>query len=75
MNGCRFVQVDGDSGKELASIQVDDCAFGPHDIRGCSRNDIVRELAAGLPTGSVIYNAACETISISPEGICIATFG
>ncbi len=33
-----------------------------------NRNDIVRELAAGLPSGTVHYNTAVSTVSISPEG-------
>ena len=49
-------------------MTVADCAHGPHEIRGCSRNDIVRELAAGLPAGTIHYNAGVSTVSLTAEG-------
>ncbi|BDA51157.1 FAD-dependent urate hydroxylase [Coccomyxa sp. Obi] len=60
-----------ETGHVLKSLQVDDCAHGPHEIRGAIRNDLVRVLADALPEGTVRFGCTVGTVSVSSEGTTV----
>ncbi|CAL8466462.1 g5998 [Coccomyxa elongata] len=60
-----------ETGHLLTSLQVDDCAYGPHEIRGTIRNDLVRVLAEALPDGTVHFGCTVSTVFVSSEGATV----
>ena len=44
------------------------CAHGPHEIRGCIRNDMVKALADSLPLGTIRFNASVSSIKNTETG-------
>ena len=58
-----------ETGQVLKDVRVADCADGPHEIRGCVRNDLVRVLADALPTGTVRLGCSVASADFSLEGV------
>ncbi|CAK0782391.1 hypothetical protein CVIRNUC_005666 [Coccomyxa viridis] len=57
-----------DSGAILKTLCIDDCANGPHENRGCIRNELVKALASALPKDTIKFGCSVETVDISDEG-------
>jgi len=57
-----------ETGQVLKTMQVADCADGPHEIRGCVRNDLVKALADVLPAGTIRFGCAVDKVNYSIEG-------
>lgn len=58
-----------ETGQVLKEVRVADCADGPHEVRGCVRNDLVRTLADALPSGTVRLGCSVASADFSPEGV------
>ena len=58
-----------ETGQVLKDVRVADCADGPHEIRGCVRNDLVRTLSDALPLGTVRLGCSVATVDHSTEGL------
>lgn len=57
-----------DNGAILKTLCIDDCANGPHENRGCIRNELVKALASALPKDTIKFGCSVETVDISDEG-------
>ena len=57
-----------ETGQVLKTLQVADCADGPHEVRGCVRNDLVKALADVLPEGTIRFGCAVDKVDYSIEG-------
>ncbi len=60
-----------ETGQILNNVRVADCADGPHEVRGCVRNDLVRTLTDALPQGTVRLGCSVASADFSPEGMPI----
>ena len=58
-----------ETGQILKKVRVADCADGPHEVRGCVRNDLVRTLSDALPPGTVRLGCSVASADFSPEGM------
>ena len=57
-----------ETGQVLKEMRVVDCADGPHEVRGCVRNDLVRALSDALPPGTVRLGCSVASADFSTEG-------
>ena len=57
-----------ETGAVLKTLRISDCADGPHEIRGCIRNELVKALADALPTDTIQYGCSVEAVDTSDEG-------
>ena len=56
-------------GTLLKQLKVADCAYGPHEIRGCIRNDLVKALGDALPEGTIRFGAGVDSIRTTEQGV------
>jgi 2-polyprenyl-6-methoxyphenol hydroxylase-like FAD-dependent oxidoreductase len=66
-SACRY-RTFRDTGALLKELDVDECALGPHEIRGCIRNDLVKALADALPEGTIRFGSGVSTINMTDTG-------
>lgn len=66
--GCRYRTLR-DTGVLLKELDVADCALGPHEIRGCIRNDLVKALADALPDRTIRFGASVSSIKTTDTGV------
>ena len=45
-----------------------DCADGPHEMRACMRDDLVRTMAGALPEGTIRFNSSVASIAPRLDG-------
>ena len=57
-----------EDGTVLKQLKVADCLHGPHEIRGCIRNDLVKALGDALPEGTIRFGTGVDTIKITEQG-------
>lgn len=57
-----------ETGAVLKEIRFADCAHGPHENRGCIRNDLVKALGDALPAGTIRFNCSVSSIRVTDAG-------
>ena len=60
-----------ETGQVLKNVRVAECADGPHEVRGCVRNDLVRTLSDALPQGTVRLGCSVASADFSPDSTLI----
>ena len=57
-----------ETGQVLKTLQVSECHEGPHEVRGCVRNDLVKALADMLSPGTIRFDCKVNSIQHTNEG-------